>query len=78
MSGQEGVWSIYIKDLETGEELSMNHQKMYAASLIKLFVMEKTYQDYEEILENDLRYTGDLGKSRAKDCRDADRYDPGI
>lgn len=66
LSGQEGVWSIYIKDLETGEELSMNHQKMYAASLIKLFVMEKTYQDYEEILENDLWYTGDLGKSQQK------------
>lgn len=34
--GQEGTWSIYIKDLETDEELSMNHQEMYAASLIKL------------------------------------------
>ena len=64
--GQEGSWSIYIKDLETGEELSMNHQEMYAASLIKLFVMEKTYEDYDTVLENDMRYTGDLAQSQEK------------
>ena len=51
--GQEGTWSIYIKDLETDEELSMNHQEMYAASLIKL-------------LENDMEYTGDLSQSQKK------------
>ena len=66
LAGQEGNWSIYVKDLKTGEELSMNHEKMYAASLIKLFVMEKTYQDYEEILENDMQYTKDLSKSQQK------------
>lgn len=64
--GQEGTWSIYIKDLETDEELSMNHQEMYAASLIKLFVMEKTYEDYDTVLENDMRYTGDLAQSQEK------------
>lgn len=64
--GQEGTWSIYIKDLETDEELSMNHQEMYAASLIKLFVMEKTYEDYDTVLENDMEYTGDLSQSQKK------------
>mgnify|MGYP002799092368 CR=1 FL=1 len=44
----------------------MNHQEMYAASLIKLFVMEKTYEDYDTVLENDMEYTGDLSQSQKK------------
>ena len=32
---------VFISDLGTDDELSMNHQEMYAASLIQLFVMEK-------------------------------------
>ena len=33
-----GVWSLYLKDLSTGEVISVNNEKMIAASLIKLYV----------------------------------------
>lgn len=35
--GSYGKWSIYVKNLDTGETISIHNQKMYAASLIKLF-----------------------------------------
>jgi len=44
MCESNGVWSIYIKDLKSGESLSINNKKMVAASLIKLFIMANTYQ----------------------------------
>lgn len=43
-----GEWSIYIKDLKTGEQLSINNKKMVAASVIKLFIMAKVYEDIEK------------------------------
>ena len=39
-----GTWSIYVKDMRTGASLVINNQGMYAASLIKLFVMAAAYQ----------------------------------
>jgi beta-lactamase class A len=43
-----GEWSVYIKDLKSGSELSVNNKKMVAASVIKLFIMAKVYEDIEE------------------------------
>ena len=38
-----GIWSIYVKDLKTGDVININEKAMYPASVIKLFVMEATY-----------------------------------
>lgn len=38
-----GNWSVYVKDLKTGDVLSINETSMYPASVIKLFVMEAVY-----------------------------------
>ena len=39
-----GTWSVYVKNLKTGESFSLNNQKMYAASLIKLYAMGAAYK----------------------------------
>lgn len=49
VSGYEGEWSIYVKDLGADEELVINNQQMVSASLIKAFVMAKTYQNMENV-----------------------------
>ncbi len=41
----KGLWAIYIKDLKTGESLSINNKKMISASIIKLYIMAKTYEN---------------------------------
>lgn len=61
---QPGEYSIYLKDLETGEELSLNHREMYAASLIKLFVMARTYEYFEEITGWQADEAEDLAKGQ--------------
>ena len=53
IEGYDGEWSLYVKDLGTGEEIVINETEMGSASLIKLFVMEKTYADMDAILENE-------------------------
>ncbi|MCL1797661.1 MAG: class A beta-lactamase-related serine hydrolase [Eggerthellaceae bacterium] len=40
----EGDWSVYIKDLSSGETISINSHKGKAASLTKLFIMVSVYQ----------------------------------
>lgn len=35
------------QDLDTGEEILLNNTPMYSASLIKSFVMAKTFQDMD-------------------------------
>ena len=39
-----GTWSVYVKNLKTGESFCLNNRQMYAASLIKLFAMGAAYQ----------------------------------
>lgn len=43
INGYSGSWSVYVKDLETGDSISINDTAMYPASVIKLFVMASTY-----------------------------------
>lgn len=62
----DGTWSVYVKDLETGDELSMNNSRMYAASLIKLYVMESCFAHEDELIENDSIYSGDVSESSSK------------
>lgn len=43
ISGYGGEWSVYVKDLKTGDILSINNKPMKPASVIKLFAMVSTY-----------------------------------
>lgn len=55
----DGTWSIYVRDLQTEVSFSLNNEEMYAASLIKLFVMEKCFADYREMITNDMKSSDD-------------------
>ena len=55
IAGYDGNWSVYVQDLETGEEIILNDTPMYSASLIKAFVMAKTFEDMEVVLENEAK-----------------------
>ena len=47
ISGYDGEWSVYVKDLESrGRDFALNDKPLYSASLIKAFVMAKTYAGY--------------------------------
>lgn len=52
-----GRWSVYVKDLRTGDMLSINNSAMYPASVIKLFTMESTY---EQIQRGKLKKTSNI------------------
>lgn len=43
ISGYNGTWSVYVKDLKTGDVISINDTAMKPASVIKLFTMAATY-----------------------------------
>lgn len=58
VESQDGTWSIYVKELETNASFSVNNQEMYAASLIKLFVMESSLQYMDMLLDNEASYLG--------------------
>ena len=47
LSGAEGEWSVYVKNLSTGESFDIGNRKMPSASLIKLFIMAAVYSDIE-------------------------------
>jgi len=48
LEGEKGTYSIIYKNLENGDEYFRNETKEYeSASLYKLFVMAKTYEDLE-------------------------------
>lgn len=53
ISGYDGEWSVYVKDLETNENFVLNDTPLYSASLIKVFVMAKTYEDMDTVLEHE-------------------------
>ena len=48
----KGEWSIYVKDLETDDYILLNDIQMYSASLIKPFMLAKTFQDLEKVCRN--------------------------
>ncbi len=65
LSQTDGVWSVYVKNLETNETLSINNQRMYAASLIKLFVMEATYVNMDVVEANAIGSESSSGSNEA-------------
>lgn len=49
----EGEWSIFVKDLDSGESVSINNKSMPSASLIKTFTMMASYGDMEKIRQRE-------------------------
>lgn len=43
IKGYSGTWSVYVKNLDTNESICINNQRIYAASLIKLYAMGAAY-----------------------------------
>lgn len=66
IGGEDGTWSIYVKNLDTDVSIVINDEPVYAASLIKLFVMEKTFRDMDMLIDNDAAYTGSEEESCQK------------
>lgn len=64
----DGDWSIYVKDLNSNDCIVMNDSQFYSASLIKAFVMAKTYEDMDEIVANQAlkMNAADLGAAQEK------------
>lgn len=56
-SAYGGNWSIYIKDLKTGNIVNVNDQAMYPASTIKAFVMASTY---DQIRQGKMQYSSSV------------------
>lgn len=49
MSGAQGTYSIFIKNLKNGQTYSLNeHKSFVAGSLYKLWIMAETYQQIQE------------------------------
>ena len=44
-----GSWSVYICDLSSGTESTINDVSMQAASLIKLYIMGAVYENYDTL-----------------------------
>ena len=51
LPAQNGVWSVFVRDLINESEGSINDQPMQAASLIKLFIMGAVYENYEALTQ---------------------------
>lgn len=45
VQGYGGVWSVYVKNLKTGDLMVLNNRVMYPASTIKAFVMASVYNE---------------------------------
>ena len=48
VSAYGGDWSVYIKDLKTGNVVNINDREMYPASTIKAFVMASVYDQLRQ------------------------------
>lgn len=59
LEGYEGTWSVYVKNLENQQEIVLNDTPVYPASVIKAFVMAKTYENLDQVLDNAALYVGD-------------------
>ncbi len=57
-----GTWSVYVKDLKTGEVCCVNDRKMYAASLIKLYAMAALYDCIDKGTVREKKYSRLLKK----------------
>ena len=53
LESYQGEWSAYVKNLDSGEEILINNQPMYSASLIKAFVLADSYKEMENVKANE-------------------------
>ncbi len=53
----DGDWSVYVKNLTTGEEAVVNDRPMKSASVMKLFIMGAVYKAFES---GDLERTDEI------------------
>lgn len=53
LESYQGEWSAYVKNLDSGEEILINNQPMYSASLIKAFVLADSYNEMDSIKANE-------------------------
>lgn len=51
--GYSGTWSVYVKNLKTGDVVNLNEKAMFPASVIKAFVMASTF---DQIYKKKLSY----------------------
>ncbi|MEE0713561.1 MAG: serine hydrolase, partial [Blautia sp.] len=63
VSGFAGDWSVYIQEMDYGNEIVLNNEPMYPASLVKLFVMAATYENLDEVMETQTEYYGSAKKA---------------
>lgn len=56
VSGFSGEWSVYIQEMDYGNEILLHNTPMYPASLIKLFAMAAAYDNMEDILKYEAAY----------------------
>ncbi|MDO4345414.1 MAG: serine hydrolase [Eubacteriales bacterium] len=47
LSGFQGDWSVYLKDLASGKTMEINEHSMESASLIKLYIAGAVYEQIE-------------------------------
>ncbi len=57
LSGYDGVWSVYVKNLTSNESFTINDQPMKSASVMKLFIMGTVYKAFES---GDLERTDEI------------------
>ena len=50
LPSSNGDWAVYVCDLKTGAEGSINDHRMQAASLIKLYIMGAVYENYDALI----------------------------
>ena len=60
----DGSWSVYVKELEYDNSFSINNRGIYPASLIKLFAMAATYENMEQVLDNETDYLGSSSSAK--------------
>lgn len=61
----DGIWSIYLKNLDNDESFTINSQSMYAASLIKLFVLQDVYDHMDSVIGTAQNVLGTKSQSSA-------------
>lgn len=71
MNSYSGTWSIYVKNLNTGESITINNKKMYAASLIKLYAMGAAYQKIKNGSVKESRVSGTISNMITVSSNDA-------
>ena len=50
LPASNGDWAVYVCDLKTGSEGSINDHRMQAASLIKLYITGAVYENYDALI----------------------------